>query len=99
MEKPMNNAMSAKMPMSLELSIGNKSSLLLSQQQVSNQVNNHSTSGKSTTISYNKHPRHQLPLSNNGKTINLEQIGCAPETSRGTLSEMVLKFTTLHKPT
>jgi hypothetical protein len=49
MEKQMNNARSAKTPTPLELSIGNKSLLLLSQQQVRNQVNNQSTPGKSTT--------------------------------------------------
>jgi hypothetical protein len=38
-------------------------------------------------------------LNNNSKKINLVQIACAPETSWGTLSEMALKSTTLHKPT
>jgi hypothetical protein len=65
------------MPTPLELSVASKSSLLLSQQL----VNNQSTPGKSTTMSGNKYPRHQVPLSNNGKTINLMQIACAPETS------------------
>jgi hypothetical protein len=37
--------------------------------------------GKSTTTSGNKHPRHQPPLSHDSKTINLERIACAPETS------------------
>jgi hypothetical protein len=50
-----------------ELLVGNKNSLLLSQVQVNNQVNNHLTPG-------NKHLRHQQPLINEGKTINLMPI-------------------------
>jgi hypothetical protein len=81
MGKQMNNARSAKMPTPLELSVDNKSSLLLSQQQVSNQVNNQLTPSKSTTTLGSKYPRHQVPFCNNSKIINLEQISCAPETS------------------
>jgi hypothetical protein len=62
MENHMNNARSARTPMLPELFIGNKNSLLLSQVQVNNQVNNHSTLG-------NKYLRHQPPLSNDAKTI------------------------------
>jgi hypothetical protein len=67
MERRMNNARSARMPMPPELLVGNKNSLLLSQVQVNNQVNNHLTPG-------NKHLRHQQPLINEGKTINLMPI-------------------------
>jgi hypothetical protein len=81
------------------LLVGNKNSLLLSQGQVNNQVNNHLTSDRSMTTPGNKHLRHQPPLSNDGKTINLMPIVYVLETSSGTLSEMALKSTTLHKPT
>jgi hypothetical protein len=69
--------MSERTPTLPELFISNKNSLLLSQVQ----VNNHSTPGNSTTKLGNKHLRHQLPLNNDSKTINLVQIACAPETS------------------
>jgi hypothetical protein len=81
MEKQTNNAKSERTPTPPELFIGNKNSPLLSQLQVNNQVNNQSTSGKSTTTPGNKHPRHQPPLSRDSKTINLVRIACAPETS------------------
>jgi hypothetical protein len=71
MEKQMNNARSARMPMPPELFVSNKSSLLLSQLQVNNQVNNQSTRSKSTTAPGNKHPRHQPPLSHTRKAMNL----------------------------
>jgi hypothetical protein len=58
MERQMNNARSARTPTLLELFVGNKNSLLLSQVQVNNQVNNHSTPGKSMTMPRNKHLRH-----------------------------------------
>jgi hypothetical protein len=80
-EKQMNNARSARMPMLPELFVGNKNSLLLSQVQDNNQVNNHSTPGKSMTTSGNKHMRHHPPLSNDGKTINLVPIAYVLETS------------------
>jgi hypothetical protein len=81
MERQMNNARSVRMPMLPELFVSNKNSLLLSQVQVNNQVNNHSTLGKSMTTPGNKHLRHQPPLSNDGKTINLVPIVFVPETS------------------
>jgi hypothetical protein len=77
MERQMNNARSVRMPMLPELFVSNKNSLLLSQVQ----VNNHSTLGKSMTTPGNKHLRHQPPLSNDGKTINLVPIVFVPETS------------------
>jgi hypothetical protein len=77
----MNNVMSVKTLTPLELSIDNKSSLLLCKQQVSNQDNNQSTPGKSTTMSHNKHLRHQVLLSNNSRTINLVPITDTPESS------------------
>jgi hypothetical protein len=43
MERQMNNARSEITPMPLELFVCNENSLLLSQVQVNNQVNNHST--------------------------------------------------------
>jgi hypothetical protein len=73
----MNNAKSARTPTQPKLFVGNKSSLLLSLLQ----VNNQSTSGKSTTTSGNKHPRHQPPLSHVSKTFNLVRTACTPETS------------------
>jgi hypothetical protein len=98
MERQMNNTWSTRTPMMPELFVGNKYSLLLSQVQVNNQVN-HSTPDMSMTTPGNKHLRHQPPLSNDGKIINLVPIDYMPETSRGTLSEMVSKSTTPHKPT
>jgi hypothetical protein len=95
MERQIKNARSARTPTLPELLVGNKNSLLLSQVQ----VNNHSTPDKLMTMLGNKHLRHQPPLSNDGKTINLVPIIYAPETSLGTLSEMALKSTTLDKPT
>jgi hypothetical protein len=77
MERQMNNARSARMPMLSELFIGNKNSLLLSQVQ----VNNHSTPDRSMTTPGNKHLQHQPPLSNDAKTINLVPIDYVPETS------------------
>jgi hypothetical protein len=77
MERQMNNARSARTPTLLELFVGNKNSLLLSQVQ----VNNHSTLGKSMTTLGNKHLRHQPPLSNDGKKINLVLVAYVPETS------------------
>jgi hypothetical protein len=65
------------MPTPPELIVGNKNSLLLSQLQ----VNNQSTTGKSTTTPGNKHLQHQPPLSHDSKTISLVRIACAPETS------------------
>jgi hypothetical protein len=81
MEKHMNNARSERMPTLPELFVGSKSLMRLSQLQVSNQVNNQSTWGKSMTTLGNKHPQHQSPLSNDGKTINLVQMDCTLETS------------------
>jgi hypothetical protein len=80
-ERHMNNAKSARTSMPPELSVGNKNSLLLSQVQVNNQVNNHSTPHRSVTTPGNKHLRHQPPLSNDTKTINLVLIDFVPETS------------------
>jgi hypothetical protein len=74
----MNNTKSARMSMLLELSVGNKNLLLLSQVQVNNQVNNHSTPHRSVTTLGNKHLRHQPPLSNDTKTINLVLIDYVP---------------------
>jgi hypothetical protein len=54
MERQMNNAKSARTPMLPELSVGNNNPLLLSQVQVNNQVNNHSTPDRMTTPG-NKH--------------------------------------------
>jgi hypothetical protein len=99
MERQMNNARNARMPMLPEQFVGNKNSLLLSQVQVNNQVNNHSTPDRSMTTSGNKHLRHKLLLSNDAKRINLVPIDYVPETFRGTLSKMVSKSTTPHKPT
>jgi hypothetical protein len=87
-DKRMNNASRARPPTSPELFVGNKNSLLLSQLSVNNQVNNQSTWGKSTTTPGNKNPWHQPPLSHDSRAMNLVLIACAPETSRGTLSEM-----------
>jgi hypothetical protein len=58
MEKQTNNARSARTPTLPELFADKKNSLLLSQQQVNNHVNNQSTPGKSATMPGNKHPRH-----------------------------------------
>jgi hypothetical protein len=91
MERKMNNARSARTPTLPELLVGNKNSLLLSQVQVNNQDNNHSTPGKLMKTPGNKHLRHQPPLSNDGTSINLMTIVYVPETSSGTLSEMVSK--------
>jgi hypothetical protein len=77
----------------------NKSLLLLSQVQANNQVNNRSTPNKLMTTPGNKHLRHLLPLSSNATTIKLAPMDYVLETSRGTLSVMASKFTTLHKPT
>jgi hypothetical protein len=73
----MNNTRSTRMPMLPELFVDNKNSLLLYQVQ----VNNHSKPGKLMTTPGNKHLRHQPPLSNDGKTINLVPIVYVPETS------------------
>jgi hypothetical protein len=81
MEKQTNNVRSERTPTPTELFVNNKNSLLLSQLQVNNQVNNQPTPGKSTTMPGNKHPRHQSPLSRDSKTINLVRIACGPETS------------------
>jgi hypothetical protein len=67
--------------MLLELFIGKKNSLLLSQLQVNNQVNNHSTPYRSMTTPGNKHLRHQPPLSSDAKTTHLVPIDYMPETS------------------
>jgi hypothetical protein len=77
MERQMNNARSARTPMLPELFVGNKNLLLLSQVQ----VNNHSTPDRSMAMPGNKHLRHQPPLSNNAKRINLVRIDYVPETS------------------
>jgi hypothetical protein len=77
MERRMNNTRSVRTPTLPELFVSNKHSLLLSQEQ----VNNHSMPGKLMTTSGNKHLRHQEPLSNDGKTINLVPIVYVPETS------------------
>jgi hypothetical protein len=95
MERQMNNARSARMPMLLELFHDNKNLSLLSQAQVNNSL----TSDKSMTTSVNKHLQHQLPLSSDVTTINLAPTDYVPETSSGTLNAMALTFTTLHKPT
>jgi hypothetical protein len=76
-ERQMNNARSERTPMLLEVFIGNKNSLLLSQVQ----VNNHSTPDRSMTMSSNKYLRHQPPLNSDTKTINLVPIDYVPETS------------------
>jgi hypothetical protein len=73
----MNNARSARTPTPPELFIGNKNSLQLPQLQVNNQVNTQLMLGKATTMSDNKHPRHQQTLS----SVNLVQTACVPETS------------------
>jgi hypothetical protein len=98
MERRMNNARSARTPTLLESFDDNKSLSLLSQAHINNQVNNRSTQDRSMTTPGNKHLRHQLPLSSDATTINLAPTDYVPETSSGTLSVMVLKFTTLHKP-
>jgi hypothetical protein len=81
MERQMNNARSARTPTLPELFVGNKNSLLLSQVQVSNQVNNHLTPSKLMITPSNKHLRYQPPLSNNSKKINLMPIIYVSETS------------------
>jgi hypothetical protein len=95
----MNNAKRARTPTLPELFDDNKSLLLLSQAQLNNQVNNRSMPNRSMTTPGNKHLRHQLPLSSDTTTINIAPTDYMPETSSGTLSVMVLKFTTLLKPT
>jgi hypothetical protein len=81
MERQMNNARNTRTPMLLELFVGNKNSLLLSQVQVNNQFNSHSTPDMSMTTLGNKHLQHQPPLSNDAKRINLVRINYVPETS------------------
>jgi hypothetical protein len=95
MERQMNNAKSVRTPTLPELFDDNKSLMLLPQVQVSN----HSTPDMSMTTPGNKHLRHRLPLSSDATTINIAPTDYVPETSSGTLSVMVLKFTTLLKPT
>jgi hypothetical protein len=69
------------------------------QVRASNQVNNRSTPGRSTTMPGNKHLRHRLPLRNDATMTHLVPTEYAQETSSGISSAMALKFTTLHKTT
>jgi hypothetical protein len=95
MEKQMNNAKSARTPTLPELFDDNNSLLLLPQVQVNNQVNNRSTPDRSMTTPGNKNLRHRLPLSSDATIINIAPTEYMAETFSGTLSVMVLKFTTL----
>jgi hypothetical protein len=99
MEKKMSNAKSVRTPTLPELSDNSKRSLLLPQAQVNNQVNNRLMPVRSTTMSGNKHLRHQLLLSSDTTMINLTPTEYVQDTSSRTLNATALKFTTLHKPT
>jgi hypothetical protein len=94
-EKQMNNTRSARTPTLPELLASNKNSLQLPQPQVNNQA----TPGKATTTLGHKHTQLQPALSHAKKAMNLMRIACVLETSRGTLSGMASKSTTLLKPT
>jgi hypothetical protein len=91
MERQMNNTHSARMPTPTGLLVGNKNSMQLPQLQVNMQT----TPDTTMTTSGDKHPQLQQTTS----TMNVVQTACVLETSRGTLSEMALKSTTLVKTT
>jgi hypothetical protein len=90
MEKQTSNDKSVKTPMLPELSGDNKSSPLWP----SLQDNHRLMPVKSTSTSGNKHPRHQLPHSNDAAMIHLVPIDCAHEISSGTSSMTDSEFTT-----
>jgi hypothetical protein len=95
MEKQTNYNKSVKTPMLPEPSGDNKSSPLRPQLQANHQL----MPVKSTSTSGNKHPRHQLPRSNDATMIHLVLTDCAHEISSGTSSATDSKFTTHRKPT
>jgi hypothetical protein len=90
MERPMNNAKSARKQTLPELLGDNKSSLLLPQVQANNQFNNRSTPDKPMTV---------LVLCSDAMMIHLAPTDYVQETSLGTLNVTASKSTTPHKPT
>jgi hypothetical protein len=95
MEKQTSNDKSVKTAMLLEPSRDNKSSPLRPQLQANHRL----MPVKSTSMSGNKHMRHQLPRSSDAATIHLVLTDCVREISLGTSSATDSKFTTHRKTT
>jgi hypothetical protein len=94
MGEPMSNAKSVRMPMLLELSDDNKSSLLPPQVQANNQL----TLAKSMITPGNKHLRHLRLLNSDITMIHLVPTDYEQETTSWTLNVMASKSTTRRKP-
>jgi hypothetical protein len=84
-----------KTPMLPEMSGDSKSSPLRPQLQADYEL----MPVKSTSMSGNKHPRHQLPRNSDAVMIHLVPTDYAREISSGTSSATDSKFTTHRKPT